>query len=161
MQELIFDEVLTKNKKPETINNNQFKNSDCGLILCCLKKLSVILILLIYGLSSTGMTVNFHYCCGKLKKVQFSSAQIECGMKMKHSSSKKCCDSKQLELKVKADQKVPEGAKQVSQVNDLPVNLSQFAVASPVYTKFLIPSVFAPPPLASQQLNILYCTFRI
>src|SRR5688500_13705715 len=100
------------------------------------------------------MTVNFHYCCGKLKKVQFSSAQIECGMKMNHGSSKKCCDSKQLELKVKADQKVPEGAKQVLQVNDLPLNFSQFAFAAPVDKKFLIPSVFAPPPLAGQQLNI-------
>jgi hypothetical protein len=126
-----------------------------------LKKLSVILILLIYGLSSTGMTVNFHYCCGKLKKVEFSSAQVECGMKMKHSSSKKCCDSKQLELKVKADQKVPEGAKQVLYATGLPVSHSQFVVASPVYQNILIPSVFAPPPLLHQQLTILYCTFRI
>jgi len=107
------------------------------------------------------MTVNFHYCCGKLKKVQFSSAHIECGMKMKHSSSKKCCDSKQLELKVKADQKVPEASKHLIQATDLPVNLSQFAVTAPVHGKLLIPSVFAPPPLQRQQLHILFCTFRI
>ena len=82
-------------------------------------------------------------------------------MKMKHSSSKKCCDSKQLELKVKADQKVPEVAKQLVHATDLPVNYSQFAVASPVHQNILIPSVFAPPPVVHQQLTILYCTFRI
>jgi hypothetical protein len=107
------------------------------------------------------MTVNFHYCCGKLKKVQFSSAQIACGMKMKHSSSKKCCDSKQLEFKVKADQKIPEAAKQTVKTVALPSNFSQFVVASPVYNKFLNPTIFAPPPLTGQQLNILYCAFRI
>lgn len=82
-------------------------------------------------------------------------------MKMKHSDSKKCCDSKQLELKVKADQKISEGSKQASQAADLPVKFSQFAVASPVSGKNLIPSVFAPPPKSQQPLNVLYCNFRI
>ena len=116
---------------------------------------------MIYGLSSIGMIVNFHYCCGKLKKVQFSSARVDCGMKMKHSSSKKCCDSKQVELKVKADQKIPEGAKQAVKVVPFPVSFSQYVFTSPVYTKFLTPSIFAPPPPESQSLHVLHCVFRI
>jgi hypothetical protein len=115
---------------------------------------------MIYSLSSTGMIVNFHYCCGKLKKVEFSSAQIECGMKMKHNSSKKCCDSKQLELKVKADQKITEAAKPAFKAIALPASFSEFVIAHPVHDKHLIPSIFAPPPLA-QQLNILHCVHRI
>ena len=126
----------------------------------CLKKLSVILLLMIYSLSSTGMIVNFHYCCGKLKNVEFSSVQVECGMKMKHGSSKKCCDSKQLELKVKADQKITEAAKPAFKAIALPANFSEFVIAHPVHGKHLIPSIFAPPPLV-QQLNILHCVYRI
>ena len=127
----------------------------------CLKKFLVILLLMVYGLSSTGMTVNFHYCCGKLKKVEFSSSQVECGMKMKHSSSKKCCDSKQVELKVKADQKITEGAKTVSKIVAVSNLSPDFSFSSPLYGKSLIPSVFAPPPLANHQLYILHCIYRI
>jgi hypothetical protein len=115
---------------------------------------------MIYGLSSTGMIVNFHYCCGKLKKVEFSSAQVECGMKMKHGSSKKCCDSKQLELKVKADQKITESASPLFKIVALPGGFSEFVLTHPVHGKHLIPSIFAPPPPA-QQLNILHCVYRI
>ena len=117
---------------------------------------------MVYGLSSTGMTVNFHYCCGKLKKVEFSSKQVECGMKMKHSSSKKCCDNKQVELKVKADQKITEGAKSaVLKTVILSNSFSDFAITQPLQGKHLIPSVFAPPPPPNHQLYILHCIYRI
>ena len=116
---------------------------------------------MVYGLSSTGMTVNFHYCCGKLKKVEFSSTEVECGMKMKHSSGKKCCDNKQVDLKVKADQKITEGAKAVGKVAAISNVSPDFSFVSPLYGKSLIPSIFAPPPLANQQLYILHCIYRI
>ena len=127
-----------------------------------MKNLSVILLLLVYSLSSTGMTVNFHYCCGKLKKVEFSSTQIACGMKTKHSSSKKCCDNKQLELKVKADQKITESAgTNISKVFSFFNLLPDFAIIQPEQGKHLIPSVFAPPPLQKQRLYILHCIYLI
>ena len=116
---------------------------------------------MVYGLSSTGMTVNFHYCCGKLKKVEFSAAEVECGMKMKHTSSKKCCDNKQVELKVKADQKLTEGAKAISKVVVISNLSSDFSFASPVYGNGLIPTFFAQPPPAKHQLYILHCSYRI
>ena len=116
---------------------------------------------MVYGLSSTGMTVNFHYCCGKLKKVEFSSTQVECGMKMKHSSSKKCCDNKEVELKVKADQKITEGAKVVNKVVSISNVFPDFSFASPFQGKNLIPSVFAPPPPADHRLYVLHCIYRI
>ena len=116
---------------------------------------------MIYGFSSTGMTVNFHYCCGKLKKVEFSSAQIECGMKIKHNSSKKCCDNKQLDLKVKDDQKITENAKTVFKAFALSNSFPDFAIIQPLKGKPLIPSAFASPPLANQSLYILHCTYRI
>src|SRR5215213_2302718 len=97
------------------------------------------------------MTVNFHYCCGKLKKVEFSSAQVECGMKMNHSSSKKCCDNNQVDLKVKADQKITEGAKSsVLKTFILSNSFPGFAISQPEKGRHLIPSIFAPPPLLNQ-----------
>jgi hypothetical protein len=116
----------------------------------------------VYGLSSTGMTISFHYCCGKLKKVEFSSAQVECGMKMKHSSGKKCCDNNQIDLKVKDDQKIAEGAKPaVWKAVTLPNSFQAFVTTQPLQGKHLEPSIFAPPPLHKQQLYIFNCTFRI
>ena len=132
-----------------------------------MKKLLVILLLMVYGLSSTGMTVNFHYCCGKLKKVEFSSAQVECRMKMKHSSGKKCCDNQQVEFKVKADQKITESGKTIISgkafITDVATSssYSSFAFANSIHSKTLIPSVFAPPPLANYPLYVLNCIYRI
>ena len=125
-----------------------------------MKKLSLILLLVVYGLSSSGMTVNFHYCCGKLKKVEFSSAQVECGMKVKHNSSKKCCDNKQLDLKVKDDQKITESAKSVFKTIAVPISFSVLSIAHSVTSNYLIPSICAPPPL-SKQLYIFHCVYRI
>jgi hypothetical protein len=125
-----------------------------------LKKLLVILLLMVYGLSSTGMTINFHYCCGKLKKVEFSSAQLDCGMKMKHSSGKKCCDNKQVDLKVKDHQKVSESSKTFSNAVFFANTFTDFTFSQPLEDKHSIPSVFAPPPL-SNSLYILHCAYRI
>jgi hypothetical protein len=108
------------------------------------------------------MTVNFHYCCGKLKKVEFSSAQIDCGMKMKRSTGKKCCDNKQLDLKVKDDQKISEVAKPaVLKAVTLSNPFPGFEIAQPGHDKQLIPSIFAPPPLINKQLYTLHCVYLI
>lgn len=54
---------------------------------------------MLYGFSSTGMSLQFHYCCGKLKTVEVSLSQTtsehKCGMEHK-MGSKKCCQTKLL-----------------------------------------------------------------
>jgi hypothetical protein len=58
------------------------------------KKLFVILLAIIYGVSASGITLQLHYCCGKLKTVDLSlSAPKECGMEHK-MGSKPCCETK-------------------------------------------------------------------
>ena len=82
-------------------------------------------------------------------------------MKMKHTTGKKCCDNKQIDLKVKDDQKITEGAKPaVIKAVSLSTSFSDFAITQPERGKHLIPSVFAPPPLINQ-LYILHCVYRI
>jgi hypothetical protein len=70
-----------------------------------MKKLFIILIMLVYGLSSSGMSVNLHFCCGKLDDISFSSQKEKGCTKDEDSFSKKrCCDDKHLEFKLKSDQ---------------------------------------------------------
>lgn len=62
--------------------------------------------MLVYGLSSSGMSVHLHFCCGKLDDVSLTSQKKKSCTKEDHDSlsKKRCCDDKQLEFKLKADQ---------------------------------------------------------
>lgn len=82
-------------------------------------------------------------------------------MKMKHSADKKCCDKNQVDLKVKTDQKITEGADPLVKVIAFQGTSSSFATIPPVVGRYLIPSIFAPPPLINHKLNILHCVYRI
>jgi hypothetical protein len=70
-----------------------------------MKKFAIVLIILVYGLSSTGAVVHLEYCCGKLSNISLVPAREDkkhCGGKT--IESKSCCDSKQVLLKVKGEQ---------------------------------------------------------
>jgi hypothetical protein len=70
-----------------------------------MKKLFIILIMLVYGLSSTGTSVNLHFCCGELDDISFSiPKEKSCAKDHDSLSKKRCCDDKHLEFKLKADQ---------------------------------------------------------
>ena len=125
-----------------------------------LKKLFSIILLLVYGLSSSGMTVQFHYCCGKLKDIKLTPvSEKQC--RMNHSFGKKpCCDSKQVELKLKADQKTEQSVKFSFFTPALTKQQSGIVVLEPEIEKTILPEVVAPPPLQNP-LYILHCVYRI
>lgn len=129
-----------------------------------MKKLFVILLLMMYGAASFGATVHFHYCCGKLKKVDFTplkEASCKSGGKAHMMGSQRCCDDKQVELKIKSEQdasKIFQASFHVDAIQ--PVHCNYF-ILSPLQNKSLVPEVFAPPPIASNPLFILNCVFRI
>lgn len=125
-----------------------------------MKKLVVILLLVLYGFSSTGMTLHFHYCCGKLAKVELTPVKDTCGKEHKNSK-KPCCDEKQLSLKVKADHKGEEAAKLLLAPATLPKSYSAFSATNPGQGRQLLPHLFAPPPLNSTPLFVLHCVYRI
>jgi hypothetical protein len=128
-------------------------------IFVLLKKLVVILLLMVYGLSSSGMTLQFHYCCGKLKSIGLTSlSEKQCGMK--HSMQKKrCCDDKQVELKLKGEQKT-EQAKIVFSTPDLPKRVEYSFEQNFVSSTAIVPGIFAPPP-PGNPLYILHSVYRI
>ena len=48
-----------------------------------------------YGISSSGATLYFHYCCGELVNIEISSAKAHCGDEHK-KGTKSCCKTKQI-----------------------------------------------------------------
>ena len=105
--------------------------------------------------------MHLHYCCGQLDKISLTPAE-ETDCPVKAVSSKDCCDSKHVELKVKADQE--RSAKW-----SLP-QLEAPAPQAPAYTYLLghaqqvpvHPFATGPPSgLTPVPLFIRNCVFRI
>lgn len=126
-----------------------------------MKKFLVIMLLLVYGFSVTGMTISFHYCCGKLKSVDWvPAAEKACGTKHK-MGSKPCCETKQINNKQKSEQEqVLLFAKQVKLISEALRPVAALVVENRI-SRQLSPVAFAPPPLSSPPLFILHCVYRI
>ena len=114
-----------------------------------MKTLKPILILFfagVYLVTSTGVMVNFHFCCGKLKSVSFSVPNSCC---KDGESTKGCCKNVSKYFKVKdkqlaGDQKVEFGPV-FSLVPEKALNFSPiYSVLSPEESVF---SIYDPPPL--------------
>ena len=79
------------------------------VVLLLVKKFLAIFFLLIYGLSSSGMTLNFHYCCGQLETVDLSPVEKEscenCHDQVPAQNSViSCCENKAVDLRVSSEQ---------------------------------------------------------
>ena len=107
------------------------------------------------------MTVYFHYCCGKLKKIELVSSDTLCTMGKAHKmGDKPCCQSKKVNLKVSDDQSLVKTASSLcdphlfmyNQVRDIDEGAHNMVLH--------LPEIFSPPP-ALIDLNILHCVYRI
>jgi recombinational DNA repair protein (RecF pathway) len=132
-----------------------------SIYLCKVKKFLAISLLMIYGLSSFGITVNFHYCCGKLKTVKLSNVKTKsCGMEKK-MAGKSCCGDKTFELKVKTDYNT-QSSYTLSPISSIIIPYSynneilntQYSILNTQYLQ--PPTLGSPPPL-----YILHCIYRI
>ena len=74
--------------------------------------------------------------------------------------NKSCCDDKQLDLKLKADQKAEQANKIISQGPAVTNLQTGFFVFHPFEKKELVAEIFAPPPLQTP-LYSLHCVYRI
>lgn len=132
-----------------------------------MKKVFAIMLLLMYGFSSMGMSVNLHYCMGDLiGKSLWQSGHNQCGTCDEEKTSKKsngCCSDEQKQLKIDQEQKVVEMG-----INSMQVVLSALPVSY-----FLIPTIHfssiteenptgnAPPRCSSISLYKRNCVFLI
>lgn len=130
-----------------------------------MKKFLLILLLISYSIASFGVSVNYFYCCGKLKTVSFAEIKPakECKGKLKKAccAGKKCCKNVTVTVKLKADQKSTD---KLNFQFETPA--SPFIVFSDNYTfselSLLTPSnQFVHPPGNLPKRTILFCVFRI
>ncbi len=127
-----------------------------------MKKLFAIFLMLVYGVTSFGMTLHMHYCCGNLDKVSFSPKEIKTCKSTATIHSAGCCNNKNLELKIKADQET--GSKQITTFSFQPLNLF-FPYSSNLFLLNKKPldvlSTGPPLSLSATPLFIKYCVYRI
>ena len=125
-----------------------------------MKKFLVIVLMLMYGFSSTGMTLHLHYCCGKLDKIDFTPVKEKhCGAGHK-MGKKSCCDNKEVSLQLQSDQNPAKFLNPSFQLPAIKAAQPELLVSNPVTAKNLLPEVFAPPPL-QKNINTLFCIYRI
>jgi hypothetical protein len=128
-----------------------------------MKKITIILLMLVYGLSSTGATVHLHYCCGKLDDISFSQKTKKgCTTSKTAVCKKNCCDNRHIELKLKADQEPAAKWVQSFKLLQAPAIL---AVSDVTFINRQQPVNEYPtgPPLLSPSVPIFikHCVFRI
>jgi hypothetical protein len=126
------------------------------------KKLAIIIILVVYGLSSTGAIVHLDYCCGKLSNISLSPVKNKKDNCHKDKmDGKSCCDSKQLSLSIKGEQETLQKA-----ANFSPISLPALSIQEVYYffnNEREVKSFSNGPPLifSSPPLFVQNCNFRI
>lgn len=116
-----------------------------------------------YGTSSFGMTVHFHFCCGKLRAVDLNPPKDNhCNKSTSYQMGEKpCCENKQVELKVSGEQEFAKVYYSSFSPDAIKPLMQDLLVFSPVQAKRLVPEIFAPPPTSSNPIYILNSVFRI
>lgn len=130
-----------------------------------MKKSIILLLFVLYGFSSSGLSVYVHYCCGKIDKIDFSSKpKGKCAGGADHTFKKSCCESKEFNNHIK-DSHVPESAIN-SVVKQFQVSAELTPLVTDQFVSYSTPARFfagnsSPPLTQGESLNILYCIFRI
>jgi hypothetical protein len=130
-----------------------------------MKKFLATILALVYFTASTGATVNFHFCMGKLKSWDFSSNKKSacevCGMDK--SGHKGCCKDEQKVFKVQKDHKAAESSFQFSKVlqDAITVGYSDLPIIYTSSLAILNPTSNAPPRNEKVPVFLLNCNFRI
>lgn len=126
-----------------------------------LKKLLTILILVCYSISSFGVSLNYFYCCGKLKTISFTTTNK--GKNCKGDLKKGCCKNEKVKVKLKTDQKVSnaENSNFEQGVYDNVIHHCNYTFSSKNIATTQKEFYQLPPPKFSFKRHILYCTYRI
>lgn len=118
---------------------------------------------MVYGLSSTGMTLHFHYCCGKLDKIDFNAPTKDNFPLSSRFIQKNCCDSKTIEFKIKSEYKAEVQAAHTLKDFKPCVGFVYPVFEIPLFISYrpLHFSGVSPPLSASVPLYIFDCVYRI
>ncbi|MFY7963463.1 MAG: hypothetical protein ACOVO1_01085 [Chitinophagaceae bacterium] len=131
-------------------------------IFAVLKKFLVILILTSYSIASFGVSLNYFYCCGKLKTV--SLIETIKGKDCKGDFKKGCCKNKKVTAKLKTDHKATDNVKADFDAPLSPVIINDnndFYLQNVVVECLTAQLYKRPPPDSFPKRNILFCIYRI
>ncbi len=121
------------------------------------KKFLVIFFSIFYLTSTSGISLNIHYCGGKIKHITLfnSSEKCCCGKK---KMSKKCCKDKVSYFKIKDDQQSNQSAKIITPTSKItPVVLPVFKFDDYIVcTNVTVFNYHAPPVLYDNPLYLKY-----
>jgi hypothetical protein len=132
-----------------------------------MKKIAVVILALLYIITTTGANLNMHYCMGELADWGFGSSKSKtcgfCGMEKGDEKDNGCCKDEQKFVKNDADQKFVDTSSERIKVTT--------AAQPPAFTE--VPADFfssnleqnpvsnAPPRSKGQALYKLYNSFLI
>jgi hypothetical protein len=125
------------------------------------KKIFLIAILISYCAASLGISINYFYCCGKLKTVSLVAATEEKNCAGK--SEKGCCKNKTITVKLKIDQKesIQETYHFGAELSTPVFFSTDYASGNIASNNSLNPLYKRPPPDNFPSRQALFSIFRI
>ena len=128
-----------------------------------MKKGIVILLLLIYSVSTIGATINMHYCMNQFAGWSLTSEKKEkcakCGMR-----NTGCCKDEKKQIKLTLDQQKSSvnlaiaARLGVAENKIISFQINKFVSFTNNYT---LPYLHAPPLISLKDMQVLYSTFLI
>ncbi|TKK66321.1 hypothetical protein FC093_17200 [Ilyomonas limi] len=128
-----------------------------------MKKIALILLILIYAISTFGVGLKEFYCCGKLTSISISLVDTGKDKCKKGDSKDDCCKSKYqfLQVKDKHFASVHPSLPLKYSIALVPTNLSFHTVSLLPKKIDVINGSHAPPIISAVPIYITNCAFRI
>ncbi len=127
-----------------------------------MKRFLVILILMTYSIASFGVSLNYFYCCGKLKTVSLALKTEDKDCKGK--AQKGCCDNKTITIKLKVDQQKSSDQSTIhfaAPLSPVILHIDNYTVLNIANNGNINPLNKRPPPDNLPSRQILFCVFRL
>jgi hypothetical protein len=127
-----------------------------------MKKILVIALIMLYGASSSGVTLQLHYCCGKFKNIEWKQVKDD-GCGSEHTmGAKPCCEYKAVSFSEDKDYTNPELAVKAFKANAVAIPVSPIAFTGESVFSQRLPIVFAVQTMQHKPpLFLLHSVFRI
>lgn len=128
-----------------------------------MKKITVILLLSIYSISTLGLSLKSFYCCGKLESVTVSITQNEQQKCANDDGTSDCCKTKYQFFKVKDNHFVADHVSSpVKHFVELNLFTSSFQVVNYPSEQINVANKSNAPPLIHGVPDYIFnCVFRI
>jgi hypothetical protein len=128
-----------------------------------MKKISLILLICIYWLSSFGISLKEFYCCGKLESISVSFVPDQKNTCKKDRTDDGCCKTKYQYFKVDDKHLTVVAADIPSKLSFEAVSFipSLLVISSPIFYKVVTNGSHAPPFIQAVRIYKLNRVFRI